>query len=200
MEIELRKGLAAKARLSLTPLDEPFAWCPVCGATFAEALKDCPDCGIGFRRHRVASFSPAGGEVHLLLGPGGSVSATVDGKLVPLDLTLPLRDGWIYWIDDLGDRAEIVGAPTTDLEEEHGPAEEDGHELVAKAGLLQQPGWMYVVDAEGDILGGRGIALVAGERRKGLKERKLVRTGVECDKGFFYYLDRRGDVRRAPAP
>ena len=58
--------------------------------------------------------------------------------------------------------------------------------------IAREPGFIYFVDADGDVA--RVAAPGGGARRA----RKWLRTGVQREPGYLYFVDRDGDVSRAP--
>ena len=66
-------------------------------------------------------------------------------------------------------------------------------ELVAKAGVAREQGWLYFVDKKGNISRARMVR--GGERKKG--EPELVKkVGVSREEGYLYYVDKSGDISR----
>ena len=67
-------------------------------------------------------------------------------------------------------------------------------EKVSRAGVKRESGFLYFLDADGDI---SRAPMVRG-RGKGAKGKpeKVVKTGVKKDSGYMYFIDNDGDVAR----
>jgi len=67
-------------------------------------------------------------------------------------------------------------------------------EKVAKAGVKRESGFLYFLDADGDI---SRAPMVRGHSKgsKG-KPEKVVKTAVKKDAGYMYFIDKDGDVAR----
>jgi hypothetical protein len=67
-------------------------------------------------------------------------------------------------------------------------------EKVSRAGIKRESGYLYFLDADGDI---SRAPMVRG-RGKGAKGKpeKVNRTGVKKDAGYMYFIDKDGDVAR----
>jgi hypothetical protein len=63
-----------------------------------------------------------------------------------------------------------------------------------RARLVLEPGFVYLLDADGDV-----ARLRIGTRSAG-RPHKLLRLGLERAEGYLYFIDRDGDVSRAPLP
>lgn len=67
-------------------------------------------------------------------------------------------------------------------------------ELVKKAGVKRESGYLYFIDKKGHV----SRAKMARGRKKGKGKIQLVeKTGVKKAKGYLYFLDKKGDVSRA---
>jgi len=67
-------------------------------------------------------------------------------------------------------------------------------EKVAKAGVKRESGYLYFLDADGDV---SRAPMVRGHSKgaKG-KNEKVSRTGVKKEPGYMYFIDKDGDVAR----
>lgn len=66
-------------------------------------------------------------------------------------------------------------------------------ELVAKAGVKREKGYLYYLDKEGDV----SRAKMARGGKKGGKPEKVVKLGLTREQGFLYFIDKQGEVSRA---
>ncbi|MBN1793253.1 hypothetical protein JW826_06230 [Candidatus Woesearchaeota archaeon] len=66
-------------------------------------------------------------------------------------------------------------------------------EVLHKAGIKRQSGWLYFVDKKGN-------AARVQMARKGVKTSKkqevLVKAGVKRVAGFLYFIDKKGNIAR----
>ncbi len=66
-------------------------------------------------------------------------------------------------------------------------------EVLYKAGVKREPGWLYFVDKNGN-------AARVQMARKGVKTSKkqevLVKSGVKRQEGYLYFIDKKGNVAR----
>jgi hypothetical protein len=66
-------------------------------------------------------------------------------------------------------------------------------EVLAKAGVKRQSGWLYFVDKNGN-------AARVQMARKGVKTSKkqevLYRAGVKRQAGWLYFIDKKGNIAR----
>lgn len=60
-------------------------------------------------------------------------------------------------------------------------------EKVAKVGIRSQPGYLYFIDAQGDI----------SRVDKGGKREKVAKVGIRKQNGYRYFVDRQGDISRS---
>ena len=63
-------------------------------------------------------------------------------------------------------------------------------EVVAKAGVKREKGYLYFIDKQGDV----SCALMARGAKKGGKPKKVAKVGVKKEKGFLYFIDKQGDI------
>jgi tetratricopeptide (TPR) repeat protein len=69
-------------------------------------------------------------------------------------------------------------------------------ELVAKAGVVREPGYLYYLSLGGDIERTRMVR--GGEAKKAGDGPERVKTlGVKREEGYLYFIDKNGDVSRA---
>jgi hypothetical protein len=66
-------------------------------------------------------------------------------------------------------------------------------EKVAKAGVKREPGYLYFVDAKGDI--SRAVMSRGTSSKKG--SQTVSKLGVKKEKGYLYFVDKQGDISRA---
>jgi hypothetical protein len=66
-------------------------------------------------------------------------------------------------------------------------------QIVAKAGVKREDGYLYFIDKDGDV----SRAKMARGGKKGGKSTKVAKVGVKKEKGFLYFLDKQGHVSRA---
>lgn len=66
-------------------------------------------------------------------------------------------------------------------------------EKVAKVGVKKEDGYLYYVDADGDI----SRVKMARGRKKGGKPQKVAKVGVKKEEGYLYFVDKNGDISRA---
>lgn len=69
-------------------------------------------------------------------------------------------------------------------------------ELVKKLGIKRESGWVYFVDADGDVSRGRVGAIVSYNPLKYAEPEKVVEVGIIREKGFLYRLSEDGDIVR----
>ena len=68
-------------------------------------------------------------------------------------------------------------------------------ELVAKAGVKKQAGYLYFVDKKGHIARAK---MSRGGRKKGKAKVEVVeKVGVKKKSGYLYFIDKHGDVSAA---
>jgi len=88
---------------------------------------------------------------------------------------------------------ETPAAPPRDARSSDDPGEElpPIERKVARTGLVLEPGWIYLVDADGDIarFALRGLRLGRCQ--------KVLRLGIQREPSHVYYVDADGDVARA---
>jgi hypothetical protein len=67
-------------------------------------------------------------------------------------------------------------------------------EKVARAGVKRESGYLYFLDADGDV---SRAPMVRGHSKgtKG-KNEKVARTAVKKEPGYMYFIDKDGDVAR----
>lgn len=68
----------------------------------------------------------------------------------------------------------------------------DQPQKVKELGIRRQPGFVYFIDAEGDI----SRSARSDDRLDELKE-KVLRVGLQREPGFLYFLDSAGDIARS---
>ena len=66
-------------------------------------------------------------------------------------------------------------------------------EVVAKAGITREKGYLYFIDKEGDI--SRSQMSRGATKSKGSE--KVSKVSVAKESGYLYYVDKNGDVARA---
>ena len=69
-------------------------------------------------------------------------------------------------------------------------------EVVAKAGVKREEGYLYYIDKQGDVSRAK---MARGGKKKGgkTKPEKVAKVGVKKEAGYLYYLDKKGNVARA---
>ncbi|MHA1699608.1 MAG: hypothetical protein ACTSWN_12260 [Promethearchaeota archaeon] len=65
-----------------------------------------------------------------------------------------------------------------------------GSELVYRAGIRKEPGYVYYIDKEGNI---------ARVSKDGKEEEIVEETGIQKEPGYVYFLDPQGNVSRFKA-
>jgi hypothetical protein len=73
------------------------------------------------------------------------------------------------------------------------PAERVPRKL-ARTRIELEPGFVYLLDGDGDV------ARLRAGARPGARPRKLLRLGLERCEGYLYFIDGDGDVSRAALP
>jgi hypothetical protein len=68
-------------------------------------------------------------------------------------------------------------------------------EVVYKAGVEKESGYLYFVDKDGDI--SRAQMSRAGRTKGKSKPQKVAKCGVQRESGFLYYVTKDGDVGRS---
>jgi hypothetical protein len=63
--------------------------------------------------------------------------------------------------------------------------------VVAKVGIIREPGYLYFVDKNGDVA--RAKASVGGKKGGG-KIQVVEKVGVKKQKGCMYFIDKKGNV------
>ena len=71
-------------------------------------------------------------------------------------------------------------------------------ELVKKLSLKRESGWVYFVDAEGDVSRGRVGAIVSYNPLKYAEPEKVMKVGIVREEGFLYKLSEDGNIVREP--
>ncbi len=66
-------------------------------------------------------------------------------------------------------------------------------EVVAKAGVKREDGYLYYIDKKGDV----SRARMARGGKKGGKPEVVAKVGVKKQSGYLYFLDKKGNVSRA---
>jgi hypothetical protein len=67
-------------------------------------------------------------------------------------------------------------------------------EKVSRAGVKRESGYLYFLDADGDI---SRAPMVRGQGKGGKgKNEKVAKTAVKKDAGYMYFIDKDGDVAR----
>ena len=66
-------------------------------------------------------------------------------------------------------------------------------EVVAKAGVKRQAGFLYFVDKKGNVARAK---MARGGKTGSRKQEVVAKTGVKRQPGFLYFLDKKGDVSR----
>ena len=68
-------------------------------------------------------------------------------------------------------------------------------EIVKKAGVKKQSGFLYFLDKSGNVC---RAAMSRAGRTKGKAKKELVaKVGVKKEKGYLYFIDGKGNVCRA---
>jgi hypothetical protein len=67
--------------------------------------------------------------------------------------------------------------------------------VIAKGVVQRKPGFMYYVDAKGNVV---QVPMARGRGKKGKGEKKVVaKNVVQRKEGFLYYVDAQGNVCEA---
>ena len=62
---------------------------------------------------------------------------------------------------------------------------------VEKVGVKKESGYLYFVDAKGDV----SRAVMARGKKKGkAKKEKVEKVGIEKEPGMLYFVDKQGDI------
>ena len=69
-------------------------------------------------------------------------------------------------------------------------------ELVKKLGIERVSGWVYFVDADGDVSRGRVGAIVSYNPLKYADPEKVLKVGLVRENGFLYRVSDEGDIVR----
>ena len=69
-------------------------------------------------------------------------------------------------------------------------------EVLAKAGIKREPGWLYFLDKQGNAA---RVPMARGKKQKGAKKKPevLFKAGIKREKGFLYFIDKAGNISRA---
>lgn len=68
-------------------------------------------------------------------------------------------------------------------------------EVVAKAEVKKEKGFLYFVDKQGDV--SRAKMARAGQKKGKAKTEKVAKVGVKKAAGYLYFVDKKGNVARA---
>ncbi len=68
-------------------------------------------------------------------------------------------------------------------------------EVVAKAGVKKQKGYLYFLDKKGNVA--RAKMSRRGRKKGKAKQEVVARVGVKRQKGFLYFINKKGDVAKA---
>ena len=68
-------------------------------------------------------------------------------------------------------------------------------EVVSKAGVRKEPGYLYFVDKNGSVC--RAPMSRAGRTKGSMKKEVVSKTGVKKEAGYLYFVDGKGNVCRA---
>ncbi len=68
-------------------------------------------------------------------------------------------------------------------------------EVVAKAGVKKQSGYLYFIDKKGDVA--RAKMSRKGRKKGKVKVEAVAKVGVKKQKGYLYFVDKKGNVARA---
>lgn len=69
-------------------------------------------------------------------------------------------------------------------------------ELVKKLGIKRESGWVYFVDADGDVSRGRVGAIACYNPIRYADPEKVMKVGIVREKGFLYSVSPDGDIVR----
>ena len=69
-------------------------------------------------------------------------------------------------------------------------------ELVKKLGIKRESGWVYFIDADGDVSRGRVGAIVSYNPLRYADPEKVMKVGIVREKGFLYKLSEGWDIVR----
>lgn len=67
-------------------------------------------------------------------------------------------------------------------------------EVLVKAGVKRQPGYLYFVDKKGNAA---RVQMARKGKKTSKKQQVLVKCGVKRQKGYLYFIDKKGNVARA---
>ena len=68
-------------------------------------------------------------------------------------------------------------------------------EVLVKAGIKRESGWLYFVDKQGNAA---RTKMARGKKIKGAKKQEVVfKAGVKREKGFLYFIDKAGNISRS---
>lgn len=68
-------------------------------------------------------------------------------------------------------------------------------EVLAKAGIKREPGYLYFVDKQGNAA---RTKMARGKKMKGAKKQEvLFKAGIKREKGYLYFIDKAGNISRA---
>ena len=69
-------------------------------------------------------------------------------------------------------------------------------EVLAKAGIKRESGWLYFVDKQGNA---SRVPMARGRKKqKGAKKKPevLFKAGIKREKGYLYFIDKTGNIAR----
>jgi len=67
-------------------------------------------------------------------------------------------------------------------------------EVVFKAGVKKEPGFLYFVDKNGNI---SRVEMARGKSKSKKKKEVVFKAGVTKQSGYLYFVDKRGNISRA---
>ena len=69
-------------------------------------------------------------------------------------------------------------------------------EHVKKLGIKRESGWVYFIDADGDVARGRVGAIVSLNPTRYADPEKVIQVGVVREEGFLYSVSEDGNIVR----
>jgi hypothetical protein len=67
-------------------------------------------------------------------------------------------------------------------------------QVVFKAGVKKEPGFLYFVDKNGNI---SRVEMARGKSKSRKKKEVVFKAGITKESGFLYYVDKNGNISRA---
>lgn len=198
-----------------------FIQCPECSESLSDTASSCPHCGVPTPIERVAktAITKEHGFDYILDGDGDISRVRIDGHNKPIGpkekvakTRIRMDPGYRYFVDGSGDVVRVKEPSPLPRRRMECPrcnesisdkASSCPHcgiiqrkiEKVAKTSIKKEPGFEYVLDADGDI---SRFRINGQNERIGAKEEKVCKVGLaeRYRRGYRYFIDDDGDLAR----